>query len=111
LSSDESAYLLDIVDNCERIAAYVVGFNQEQFDQDERSRDAVERCLQRISEAATRPDRASELAPEQPWSEIRGMGNWLRRAYDRLDSAIVWDVGTCQLPRLLADVQTALGEI
>jgi uncharacterized protein with HEPN domain len=109
LSSDTRAHLSDIVDNSERIADYISTQSQEQFERDERTRDAVERCLQRICEAAVRlGDKAEQVLPGHPWNEIRGMGNWLRHGYDRLDPTIVWDVVTRDLPGLFSDAQSAL---
>jgi uncharacterized protein with HEPN domain len=60
--------------------------DRQAFERDGKTRDAVERCLERICEAAHRlGGRAAQLMPNQPWSDIRGMGNRLRHAYDRLD--------------------------
>jgi hypothetical protein len=45
---------------------------------------AVERHLQKISEAAVRlSDHAEILCPGVPWRNIRGIGNFLRHEYDR----------------------------
>jgi uncharacterized protein with HEPN domain len=83
---DPAASLADILDNLERIERYVAGLDRETFGADALRRDAVERCLERVCEAAFRlGDKAAELAPSQPWSDIRGMGNRLRHAYDRID--------------------------
>jgi uncharacterized protein with HEPN domain len=71
--------------------------------------DAVERCLERICEAAARlGDRAAILAPGQPWADIRGMGNQLRHAYDRLDINLVWNAVAEDLPSLKGDAAAAL---
>jgi uncharacterized protein with HEPN domain len=71
--------------------------------------DAVERCLERICDAAFRlGDRAGELLPEQPWRAIRGLGNRLRHGYDQIDTDIVWNVVSERLPSLKADATGAL---
>ena len=63
-----------------------------------------------LCEAAFRlGDRAGVLLPEQPWPDIRGLGNWLRHAYDRVSFDVIWDTVENDLPRLKADVQAALG--
>ena len=46
--------LLDIVENAEKVTRYTEGLNEQSLLADEKTRDAVERCLQRISEAAIR---------------------------------------------------------
>jgi uncharacterized protein with HEPN domain len=73
---DPAASLADILENLERIESYVAGLDREAFGGDSLRRDAVERCLERICEAAFRlGEKAAELAPRQPWGDIRGMGN------------------------------------
>lgn len=75
--------LEDIIDNIARIERYVAGLNTDDLSGDELRHDAVERCLERICEAAVRlSDAAAELMPNQPWQDIRGMGNRLRHAYE-----------------------------
>ena len=49
------------------------------FEEDRKTYDAVERCLERISEGAAKlGDTATALMPEQPWRKIRALGNRLR---------------------------------
>jgi uncharacterized protein with HEPN domain len=72
----------------------------------------VERCLERICEAAVRlGDAAAELMPNQPWQDIRGMGNRLRHAYDHVDPSIVWQVVSNRLPGLKAAATAALHKL
>jgi ribonuclease HepT-like protein len=53
------------------------------FMEDQKTHDAVERCLERISEAAAKlGELAPALAPDQPWQKIRALGNRLRHNYD-----------------------------
>ena len=49
--------------------------------------DAVERCLARITEAAIKvgAEGIRRAAPDQPFEQIRGLGNILRHAYDVVD--------------------------
>jgi uncharacterized protein with HEPN domain len=70
---------------------------------------AVERKLQIISEAAIRLGRQAELiSPDQPWRDIRGMGNQFRHAYERNDLETIWRAVTDDLPPLKAAVLRAL---
>lgn len=104
--------LADIVDNAERIAGYLVGMDRDAFERDGRTRDAVERCLERVCEAAHRlGDQAEALMPGQPWRDVRGMGNRLRHAYDRLEIEIVWNTARERVPALEADAARALAEL
>ena len=107
-----AACLADIVENIERVDGYLAGLDREAFAADLLRRDAVERCLERICEAAIRlADRAAELAPNQPWRDIRGMGNQLRHAYDRINFDILWYTIRDRLPSLKTDAQQALRDL
>jgi uncharacterized protein with HEPN domain len=104
--------LSDIIDNIDSVESYTTGMSIEAFASDRRTRDAVERCIERICEAAFRlGDAAAELMPNQPWHDIRGMGNRLRHAYDRIDLKTVWNAVRYDLPSLKADAERALGEL
>ncbi|MBX9702371.1 MAG: DUF86 domain-containing protein [Acetobacteraceae bacterium] len=101
--------LADIIENAERIAAYVAGKDQAALAADGMLRDALERCLERICEATVRlGDSAENLMPGHPWRDIRAMGNRLRHAYDRLDATILWNTTTQRVPALAADARSAL---
>jgi uncharacterized protein with HEPN domain len=78
---DPAECLRDIVDNIGRIDIYVSGRDCQNFALNGQARDAVERCLERICEAAVRlGDQTPALMPGLPWPDIRGLGNWLRHA-------------------------------
>lgn len=79
---------------------------------DGRTRDAVERCLERLCEAAFRlGEDAERLMPNQPWADIRGMGNRLRHGYDRLSLDVIWNSIQDDLPSLAADVRLTLNKL
>ena len=62
-SSRPEIRFLDILDNIRLIQRYVERMDRAAFDADSRTRDAVERCLERLSEAATKLGaQAEELA-------------------------------------------------
>jgi len=111
-SYDPAICLADIIENVERIESYVAGLDREALQQDGRTRDAVERCLERICEAAFRlGDQAAVLMPDQPWSDIRGMGNHLRHGYDRLNFSVVWNAIQDELPSLRCAAQRASAQL
>ena len=79
------------------------------FRQDARTVAAVERKLQVISEAATRlGDEAEARYPGLPWRDMRGMGNWLRHQYERIELPVIWETVTEDLPALKAAALRAL---
>ncbi len=83
----------DIVENIDRILDYTAGMTEESFSGDQKTVDATERCLSRISEAAVKlGDDADKHAPGLPWSDIRGLGNHLRHAYRGVRLSDVWKI-------------------
>lgn len=106
---DPAACLEDILSNIDRIEGYITGVDQSTFTANTMLRDAVERCLERVCEAAHRlGDRGLELMPSQPWRNIRGVGNWLRHAYDQINPDVLWNAVCDDLPVLRRDAQVAL---
>ena len=106
---DPAECLADIIENISRIESYIVGLDRTAFSKDGRTRDAVERCLERVCEAAFRlGDDAAVLVPGQRWNDIRGMGNRLRHAYDRIRLDVLWNAIIKNLPELKTEVERAL---
>jgi uncharacterized protein with HEPN domain len=109
---EPSDSLADIVENADRIESYIAGMDQIDFELNGLVRDAVERCLERICEAAFRlGSEAEALIPDQPWGKIRGMGNQLRHAYHRITVDVVWDTARYQLPHLQDAAREALARL
>ena len=109
---DPADSLRHMIENAERVARYLAGMDRQSFEQNDWARDAVERCIERICEAAHRlGGRAEELMPNQPWGDIRGMGNRLRHAYDRVDIDIIWKTAQARLPELAAEAKRALARL
>lgn len=101
-----------MLENIERIASYIARMDRHEFQRDGRTRDAVERCLEQICEAAFRlGDQAALLMPDQPWGDIRGMGNRLRHGYDWVSLSVVWHAIQDELPPLEADLRRALAQL
>jgi uncharacterized protein with HEPN domain len=68
--------LEDIIENAPTVLRYTAGMDFAAFENDHKTSDAVERCLERISEAAAKlGDLAPVLVSGQPWGEIRALGN------------------------------------
>jgi uncharacterized protein with HEPN domain len=96
----------DVIDNCDRIARHVRGMSQERYIPDEKTVDAVERCLQRISEAAQKLGASlDDRYPDAPWKAARGIGNILRHKYDEIADDLIWAAIEDELPRLRASAQ------
>jgi uncharacterized protein with HEPN domain len=101
--------LQDILESIDQIAQFTSGMDIEAFRSDPRTMAAVERKLQIISEAAVRlGERAEEMCPGLPWRDIRGIGNWLRHEYFKVDIQTIWKTAMVDLPALRASVLHAL---
>ncbi len=108
-SKSPARRLQDIVENAAYIASYIEGLDEKAFRSDRMRRDAVERCLQRISEAAVKLGSDAEtLLPSQPWKQIRSLGNILRHGYDIVSVGEIWIMAWEQTPQLAKDCASAL---
>jgi uncharacterized protein with HEPN domain len=93
----------DIVASVGRIRSYIKGYDLEVFSRDDKTRAAVERELEIISEACTKIRYIEEQLdikksqtlearlPNIPWAKIRGIGNRLRHEYGRIDPKVIWE--------------------
>ncbi len=101
--------LEDIKTNAEAILRYTVGLDELAFEENRLVYDAVERCLERISEAAAKlGELAPVLIPDQPWRDIRALGNRLRHEYDDISQVRLWEIIQHDLPSLIAACDRAL---
>ncbi|MBM3128475.1 MAG: DUF86 domain-containing protein [Chloroflexi bacterium] len=102
-------YLQDIYGAIERIQRYVGDLSREQFEQDEKTQDAVIRNLEVIGEAAkhvsalTRRDN-----PTIPWRDLAGVRDKLIHQYFGVNFAIVWKIVREELPPLLPQLAEIL---
>ena len=106
----EAQRLHDIVDNIARIESHVAGMDFAAFAADPKTIDAVERCLQRLTEAAIKigPERMAQISPRTPVEAVRGLGNLLRHEYDGVDLGTIWRTVMTSLPELKADCAEVL---
>jgi len=89
-SKDPTQRFEDILENIALIEQFTAGMDF--LTEDLKTTNAVERCLERISEAARKlGGAAGELCPAIPWLQLRAIGNFLRHEYDRIDSSRVVD--------------------
>ena len=97
---DPKERLRDIL---EAIAAIERHLNRDKvaFERDELLQTWFLRHLQIIGEAVRAlPDDVRALAPEIPWPEIIGMRNVLVHGYFAIDTDIVWDAASRDVPAL-----------
>jgi len=107
---DAENHLRDILESIEHIEMFLNGVDFDSYKADIRTKSAVERQVQIITEAAYRlGDQADTLCPGPDWKGLRGMGNILRHAYHRVEDQIVWDTVKTEFPPLKDAVKKVLG--
>ena len=109
--SDRTAQRLrDIIEDAHRVSVFIHDMTVSEFIADERTIFAVERLLQRITEAAIQidPAEAAGIGPEMPVEKMRALGNRLRHEYRDIDRAIIFDIARVEVPLLQAAAEFAL---
>jgi len=97
------------VESIDNIASFVMDMDLEAYRNDLKTKSAVERQLQIIAEAAIRlGEEAETICPGPDWRGVRGMGNFLRHEYHKVDDKIVWDTVKDELPKLRSYAVAAL---
>jgi uncharacterized protein with HEPN domain len=103
------SHLEDILQSIDHIDTFLAVTEFEGYREDRKTRSAVERELQIITEAAIRlGDQAETLCPGPDWKGFRGMGNILRHQYHHVNDEIVWNTVKDELPPMRAAISKAL---
>ena len=107
--SDPQRHLQDVLDAIDRIGEFVGDLDFSAYRADEKTKAAVERKIQIITEAIIRlEDESPGSYPEIDQKGYRGMGNILRHSYHRVDDSMVWGTVKEDLPALTDAVKTIL---
>ena len=94
-------YIKDILEYMERAEGHIKGFNFEQFLKDDKTCDAVIRCIEVIGEATKNiPEEIRNKYPSIPWRDIAGMRDKIIHGYFTVDFETVWLVVREEIPRL-----------
>lgn len=105
---DPRERLLDILDAIAAIERHR-GRDKTTFERDELLQVWFLRHLQIIGEASrSLSGDVRALAPEIPWSDIIGMRNILVHGYFDIDTDIVWDAATRDVPAIKPAVERLL---
>jgi uncharacterized protein with HEPN domain len=85
---------------------------RSEFDRDELLQAWFLRHLQIIGEASRAiPEDIRILAPEIPWRQIAGMRNVLVHGYFDVDTDLVWDTATRDIPRVKPAIERLLNTL
>jgi uncharacterized protein with HEPN domain len=100
--SDAQRLFSDILESIDQIDRFIANMDFAAYKQDEKTKAAVERKMQILTEAVIRLEQTEGRGahPEIDWSAYRGMGNFLRHSYHRVSDEIVWNTLKDDLPVL-----------
>ncbi|WP_273033181.1 HepT-like ribonuclease domain-containing protein [Pseudaminobacter soli (ex Zhang et al. 2022)] len=104
------AWLADIVAWGERIALYTNGMNQSDFMADQKTQDAVVRCIECIGEASKRILESGSTPPTDRLEFLQAYWtrNRLAHGYYDVNAERVWVSATESVPKLVANVKAML---
>ena len=101
--------LHDIKTSIELIGEYIA---ETDFMTNMKTRDAVERRLEVISEASRHiPDDIKKDFPAVPWQKVAGIGNILRHDYDDVEPVLIWEVVRVELIALEQAVDSMMDRL
>lgn len=96
----------DILESLERINEYTEGLNLQDFEEDQRTIDAVVRNLEIIGEGTRLiPNFIEKEYPTVPWRHMRDMRNILIHEYFEVDIEIIWQTISQDLPFLKSQLE------
>jgi uncharacterized protein with HEPN domain len=99
----------DMLESLGRIARYTAGMQKETFLSDRKTIDAVVRNLEIIGEAAARLTvDARQRRPATEWLQIIGLRNRIVHEYFDVDTEIVWQIISRDLPQLSEELHQLL---
>jgi len=111
MSRDESLYLADIQESCEKVLRFTRGMKYKDFVHDELHFDAVLRNLEIIGEAVKNmSEEMRKKYPNVKWRKIAGFRDIVAHEYFGINDETVWDIVENEIPALLEIVKSMLGE-
>jgi uncharacterized protein with HEPN domain len=111
MSRDESFYLADIQECCEKVLKYTAGYTLKDLIHDDRTFDAILRNLEIIGEAAKHISEETKARyPQVKWRKIGDFRNIVAHEYFGVSDEIVWDVIENEIPPLSEQMKTILNE-
>jgi len=101
-------YLFDILLSIEAIEEFLEDFDFVKYQNDLKTKSAVERQLGIIGEAVNRFSKEETNIKLQNSREIVNFRNRIIHAYDSVDDSIVWAIKTNHLPILKKEIEKLL---
>ena len=94
-----------------RVSRYTKDKSYEDLLSDDMMYYAVVKNIEIMGEAANMLTQEFQTAhPETPWKMVKGMRNYIVHEYFQIDSAVVWDVVSSELPTLRQQIEQYLSD-
>jgi uncharacterized protein with HEPN domain len=111
MSRDESLFIDDIQDSCEKVLRFTKGMTYKDFIHDDLHFDAVLRNLEIIGQAVKNiSEETRQKYPEVKWRKIAGFRDIVAHEYFGVNEETVWDIVENEIPALLEIAKTMLGD-
>ncbi len=101
-------YLIDILFSIEAIQEFLEGVDFRLYQNDLKTKSAVERQLGIIGEAVNKYSKENTGVELKNSREIVNFRNRIIHAYDSVDDSIIWAIKTNHLPLLKSEVEEIL---
>ncbi len=108
---EDRVRLKHMLDAATEIQHYVQSATREDLNQDRKLVHSFVRLLEIIGEAATQVSKElRDNAPQIPWPVLNGIRNRLIHAYFSINLDVVWNTSTEDIPPLITELSSLLGE-
>ncbi len=109
MRSDDAVRLRHMIDAAETAGQFMAGRERAALDADRMLLFAVVRAIEVVGEAATKvSDETRVASPQVPWVAVVGMRNRLIHGYFNVDTELVWQTVSRELPALLPELRMLL---
>jgi len=104
--NEDMARLWDMLDSARAVVEFTQGMRFEDFIKDRKTRNAVERNLEIIGEAARHVSlEIRDSHPDIPWTSITGLRNIIAHEYGDIRYEKVWSICENRLPALIKRIE------
>ena len=104
--TEDMARLWDMLDAAKTVVEFTRGLSLEDFIKDRRTRNAVERNLEIVGEAARRVSpKTRDNYPDIPWRSMIGLRNVLAHEYGEIRYEVLWAIIQDKLNSLIRQLE------